>query len=35
VRKAEKNALYRFSELGIVYERLAKSAMRTIGVDFI
>lgn len=35
VRKATKNALYRFSELGIVYERLAKSAMRTIGVDFI
>ena len=33
VRKAAKNALYRFAELGLVYERLAKSALKSIHLD--
>lgn len=35
VKKAAMNALQRFAELGLVYERLAKSALRTIHLDFI
>ena len=33
VRKAAYNSLQRFSELGLVYERIVKSAMRQISLD--
>jgi len=35
VRKAAMNALHRFAELGLVYERLAKSALKSINLDFL
>lgn len=35
VRKAALNAVRRFAELGLVYERLAKSAMKSINLDFL
>ena len=35
VRKAAMNAVHRFAELGLVYERLAKSAMRSVHLDFL
>lgn len=33
VRKAAFNSVQRFAELGLVYERVAKSALKTIGMD--
>ena len=35
VRKAAMSAMQRFAELGLVYERLAKSAIKTINLDFL
>ena len=35
VRKAAMQALIRFSELGLMYQRLAHSAISSIGLDFI
>jgi hypothetical protein len=35
VRKAAMAAVRRFSELGLVYERLAKSALKQINLDFL
>ena len=34
VRKAAMQSMQRFAELGIVYERMAKSAMKSINLDF-
>ena len=34
VKKAAMSALQRFAELGLVYERLTKSALKTINLDF-
>lgn len=34
VRKAAMSCIHRFAELGLVYERLAKSALKTINLDF-
>ena len=34
VKKAAMNAMIRFSELGLVYERLAKSALKQANLDF-
>ena len=35
VRKAAMQSLVRFAELGLVYERMAKSALKTINLDFL
>ena len=35
VKKAAMNAVMRFSELGLVYERLAKSALKRANLDFL
>lgn len=35
LQKAAMQALIRFSEMGLVYERIARSAIRTIGHDFL
>lgn len=35
VRKAAMQSVIRFAELGLVYERMAKSALKTINLDFI
>ena len=35
VRKAAMAAIRRFSELGLVYERLAKSALKSANYDFL
>lgn len=35
VRKAAMSCVQRFAELGLVYERLAKSALKTINLDFL
>ncbi|MBQ8990985.1 MAG: DNA alkylation repair protein [Prevotella sp.] len=35
VRKAAISCVQRFAELGLVYERLAKSALKTINLDFL
>lgn len=35
VRKAAMNSLRRFSELGLVYERIAKSALKRANLDFL
>ena len=35
VRKAAMSSLQRFAELGLVYQRLAKSAIKTINLDFL
>ncbi len=35
LQKAAMQALIRFSEMGLVYERIARSAIRTIGLDFL
>ena len=35
VRKAAMNAMMRFAELGLVYERLAKSALKRANLDFL
>jgi hypothetical protein len=35
VRKAAMQSVIRFSEMGLVYERLAKSAVRQTGLDFL
>lgn len=35
VKKAAKNSLIRFAELGLVYERMAKSATKRINLDFL
>ena len=35
VKKAAKNSLIRFAELGLVYERMAKSAIKRINLDFL
>ena len=35
VRKAAMASMQRFAELGLVYQRLAKSALKTINLDFI
>lgn len=34
VRKAAQQSLFRFAELGLVYERMAKSALKSINLDF-
>ncbi len=34
VRKAAMQSVIRFAELGIIYERMAKSALKTINLDF-
>ena len=34
VKKAAMNAMSRFAELGLVYERLAKSALKRVNLDF-
>ena len=34
VRKAAMQSIVRFSELGLVYERLAKSALKSVNLDF-
>jgi hypothetical protein len=34
VRKAAMQSMVRFAELGLVYERMAKSAMKSINLDF-
>ena len=34
VRKAAMQSIIRFSELGLVYERLAKSALKSVSLDF-
>jgi hypothetical protein len=33
VRKAAMNSVLRFADLGIVYERMAKSAMKSANLD--
>ena len=35
VRKAAMAAIVRFAELGLVYQRIAKSALKTIDADFL
>lgn len=35
LQKAAMQALIRFSEMGLVYERIARSAIHTIGLDFL
>ena len=35
VRKAALSCLQHFAELGLVYERLAKSALKSINLDFL
>ena len=35
LRKAAMQALIRFADLGLMYQRLAQSAIRTIGLDFL
>lgn len=35
VRKAAMSSIQRFAELGLVYERLAKSALKTINLEFL
>ena len=35
VRKAARNSLVRFAELGLVYERMAKSALKRVNLDFL
>jgi hypothetical protein len=35
VKKAAMSAVQRFAELGLVYERLAKSAMKRANLDFL
>ena len=35
VRKAAMQSVVRFAELGLVYERMAKSALKTINLDFL
>lgn len=35
LRKAAMQSVLRFSELGLMYQRLARSAVRTIGMDFL
>ena len=35
VRKAAMQSVIRFAELGLVYERVARSAMKQIGMDFL
>ncbi len=35
VKKAAMSAIQRFAELGLVYERIAKSAIKTINLDFL
>ena len=35
VRKAAMNTMMRFSELGLVYTRLAKSALKQVNLDFL
>ena len=35
LQKAAMQALIRFSEMGLVYERIARSAIRTIGLNFL
>jgi hypothetical protein len=35
VKKAAKNSVLRFAELGIMYERLAKSALKSAHLDFL
>ena len=35
VRKAAMSSMQRFAELGLVYQRLAKSALKTVNLDFI
>jgi hypothetical protein len=35
VRKAAMQSVIRFAELGLVYERMAKSALKTINLDFL
>jgi hypothetical protein len=35
VRKAALSTIQRFSELGLVYERLAKSALKQANLDFL
>lgn len=35
VRKAAASSIQRFAELGLVYERLAKSALKTINLEFL
>jgi hypothetical protein len=34
VRKAAMLSVQRFAELGLVYERLAKSALKSVNLDF-
>jgi hypothetical protein len=35
VRKAAMSSMQRFAELGLMYQRLAKSAIKTINLDFL
>jgi len=35
VRKAAMASVQRFAELGLVYQRLAKSAIKTVNLDFL
>ena len=35
VRKAAMSAIHRFAELGLVYERIAKSAIKQVNLDFL
>jgi hypothetical protein len=35
VRKAAMQSVVRFSELGLMYQRLAKSALKRINLDFL
>ena len=35
VRKAAMQSMYRFSELGLVYERMAKSALKSVNLEFL
>ena len=34
VKKAAMNAMFRFAEIGLVYERLAKSALKRANLEF-
>jgi hypothetical protein len=35
VRKAAMSAMQRFADLGLVYERIAKSALKQVNLDFL
>ena len=35
LRKAAMQSVFRFAELGLLYERLAKNALRNSGLDFL